>query len=161
MTSAITQTRSTSSSARSTVRRMNAPSFPAGACSPGVSTNTICVPGRLRIPVMRLRVVCGRGDTIASFSPTRRLSSVDLPEFGRPTREAKPARMRSMGSSGMQQALPQSCRECCVRRREDLSLAAVHQAGFDGITVIVADEVEDAVGDEELKLEIERNAESA
>src|SRR3989442_11716056 len=122
---------------------MNAPGFPAGACSPGVSTNTICVPGRLRIPVMRLRVVCGRGDTIASFSPTRRLSSVDLPEFGRPTRETKPARALSLGSSGMQQTSPKSCRESCVRRSEDLALAAVHQAGFDGVAVVEADEVED------------------
>ena len=61
----------------------------------------------------------------------------------------------------MQQALPESCRESYVRRREDLSLAAVHQAGFDGITVVVADEVEGAVGHEKLKLEIEGDAEPA
>src|SRR5436305_10669100 len=39
---------------------------------------------------MRLRVVCGLSDTIASFVPTMRLSSVDLPAFGRPMRETKP-----------------------------------------------------------------------
>jgi len=47
-----------------------------------------------------------------------------------------------------------------VRRSEDLALAAVHQAGFDGVTVVVADEVEDSMGDQELKLQGERNAES-
>jgi GTP-binding protein Era len=34
---------------------------------------------------MRLRVVCGFGVTIASFSPTSRFSSVLLPAFGRPS----------------------------------------------------------------------------
>src|SRR4051794_17447938 len=39
---------------------------------------------------MRLRVVCGLSDTIASFVPTMRLSSVDLPALGRPMRDTKP-----------------------------------------------------------------------
>ena len=34
--------------------------------------------------VMRLRVVCGLGETIATFSPTRAFVSVDLPTFGLP-----------------------------------------------------------------------------
>src|SRR5260221_13839105 len=34
---------------------------------------------------MRSRVVPGRSSTIATRSPTRRLKSVDLPTFGRPT----------------------------------------------------------------------------
>ena len=34
--------------------------------------------------VMRLRVVWGLGETIATFSPTRAFVSVDLPTFGRP-----------------------------------------------------------------------------
>src|SRR6266404_1765041 len=41
---------------------------------------------------MRLRVVCGLAVTIAIFCPTRRLSSVDFPAFGRPTMATNPAR---------------------------------------------------------------------
>src|SRR5215475_2339875 len=44
------------------------------------------------MPVMRLRVVCGRGETIESFWPTRRLRSVDFPALGRPINDTKPAR---------------------------------------------------------------------
>ena len=33
-----------------------------------------------------MRVVCGLSETMASFVPTIRLSSVDLPAFGRPTK---------------------------------------------------------------------------
>src|SRR5438046_3116940 len=50
---------------------------PDGRCSPGVSTSTSCPCGRLRTPRMRLRVVCGRGEMIAIFCPSRRFSSVD------------------------------------------------------------------------------------
>ena len=32
-----------------------------------------------------MRVVCGFGDTIASFTPSSAFSSDDLPTFGRPT----------------------------------------------------------------------------
>ena len=39
---------------------------------------------------MRVRVVCGLSETIASLCPTMRFSSVDLPAFGRPTKETKP-----------------------------------------------------------------------
>jgi hypothetical protein len=41
---------------------------------------------------MRFRVVCGRGETIASFSPTRRFSRVDFPALGRPMSDTNPAR---------------------------------------------------------------------
>lgn len=41
---------------------------------------------------MRFRVVCGLGETIASFSPTRAFSKVDLPAFGRPRMQTKPER---------------------------------------------------------------------
>src|ERR1700758_4168309 len=41
---------------------------------------------------MRLRVVCGFGEIMASFSPTSALSSVDLPALGRPRMQAKPER---------------------------------------------------------------------
>src|ERR1700689_3721505 len=41
---------------------------------------------------MRLRVVCGLGEMIASFSPTSALSRVDLPALGRPRMQTKPER---------------------------------------------------------------------
>src|SRR6266550_3706351 len=71
---------------------MNAPSLPSAGNRPGVSTNTTWAPGIFLIPVMRFRVVCGRGDTIESFSPTRRFRSVDFPALGRPMSDTKPAR---------------------------------------------------------------------
>jgi len=36
---------------------------------------------------MRVRVVCGLSETMAIFSPTTRLRSVDFPALGRPTME--------------------------------------------------------------------------
>ena len=58
---------------------------------PGVSTNTIW-PGRSAVPCftprMRVRVVCGLSETIATFVPTIRLRSVDFPALGRPMSEA-------------------------------------------------------------------------
>src|SRR5215469_1268941 len=41
---------------------------------------------------MRLRVVCGFGEMIASFSPTSALSRVDLPALGLPRMQTKPDR---------------------------------------------------------------------
>src|SRR5579872_54090 len=41
---------------------------------------------------MRLRVVWGLGEMIASFSPTRAFSRVDFPAFGRPRMQTKPER---------------------------------------------------------------------
>lgn len=105
---------------------------------------------------------------MASFSPTRRLRSVDFPEFGRPTRETKPARrgtwhpgMGASPSSRMQQAFPEPFGQSFAGRGEEATFAAVHEVGFDGITVIVADEMEEAVSDEKLELEAERYAETA
>src|SRR5690242_971188 len=40
---------------------------------------------------MRVRVVWGLSETMASLVPTMRLSRDDLPAFGRPTNETKPA----------------------------------------------------------------------
>src|SRR3954470_21356984 len=60
---------------------------------------------------MRVLVVCGLSETIASFVPTRRFSSVDLPAFGRPMNETKPVFM----------TCPCSDRpRLFVRRRSDL-----------------------------------------
>src|SRR5580700_10562139 len=57
---------------------------------PGVSMRTTCASSRLRMPWMRLRVVCGLGETIATLRPTIVFTSVDLPAFERPTMATKP-----------------------------------------------------------------------
>jgi hypothetical protein len=41
---------------------------------------------------MTCRVVCGRFEVMAIFWPMMALVSVDLPAFGRPTKQANPAR---------------------------------------------------------------------
>jgi hypothetical protein len=48
---------------------------------------------------MAWRVVCGRLEVIATFCPISAFVSVDLPAFGRPTKQAKPDRNPS-GTSG-------------------------------------------------------------
>src|SRR6185369_16835805 len=47
----------------------------------------------VRMPVMRWRVVCALRETMLIFSPTSRLSSVDLPTLGRPTMAIYPERI--------------------------------------------------------------------
>ena len=44
------------------------------------------------MPRMGLRVVFGWADVITIFLPTKALTSVDLPTFGRPITATKPAR---------------------------------------------------------------------
>jgi hypothetical protein len=140
-----------------------------------VSTKTICASRELRIPVIRLRVVCGRGETIASFSPTSRFRSVDLPAFGRPTRETKPERKavvaaRAEARAGLdfvtvprrsltEQSTPEPPRHR-PRGAQDLTLTPVHQLRLDVIAVIVAHEMEDTVRDEEIHLDGDRHAEA-
>ncbi len=63
-----------------------------GLWMPGVSKSTIWAPGRFTTARMRLRVVWGLSETIATFWPTSRFTRVDLPTFGRPTTVTKPAR---------------------------------------------------------------------
>src|SRR5215475_8507444 len=46
--------------------------------------------GRVTMPRMRVRVVCGLDETAAMCSPTSVLSKVDLPALGRPMSAAKP-----------------------------------------------------------------------
>src|SRR5947209_20381396 len=46
---------------------------------------------------MRLVVVCGRGETIATLRPTSWFTSVDLPTFGRPRIATKPERNSMAG----------------------------------------------------------------
>ena len=42
------------------------------------------------MPRMACRVVCGLDEAMAILLPTSALVSVDLPAFGRPTKQAKP-----------------------------------------------------------------------
>ena len=63
-----------------------------GLWMPGVSKRTICAPGRFTTARMRLRVVWGLSETMATFWPTSRLTRVDLPTLGRPITVTNPAR---------------------------------------------------------------------
>jgi len=82
--------------------------------APGVSMKTICtgsasppscaLGGRFFTPRIRLRVVCGRGDTATSRMPRIWLSSVDLPTLGRPRIATKPVRAW-VGSASMVPAM--------------------------------------------------------
>ena len=78
---------------------------------------------------MRLRVVCGLSETIASFWPTSRLRSVDLPALGRPTSATKPAfmpwlRPPSRGTGSRRLIRTRVMRRCCGI--DDLHVEAVH-----------------------------------
>src|SRR6476469_7466649 len=58
---------------------------------PGVSRKAIWPrSGSLRMPTMRLRVVCGLLETIETLWPRMRLSRVDLPALGRPIKATVP-----------------------------------------------------------------------
>src|SRR5215472_1172011 len=63
--------------------------------------STSCASGSVRIPTMRRRVVWGRGVTIATFWPTTRFSSVDLPTLERPPRTTNPARCSSASATNL------------------------------------------------------------
>ena len=86
------------------------PSRVFGLCSPGVSVNTYCVSPFVRIPVMRLRVVCGLRDTMATFSPSSALSNVDLPTFGLPMIDMKQVFCAIFGFSFLQRSMPSADR---------------------------------------------------
>src|ERR1700757_4196818 len=66
---------------------------------PGVSMKIICDSDVVRIPVTRLRVVCGLGVTMATFSPKSWFNNVDFPTFGRPTMAMYPERNEVFASS--------------------------------------------------------------
>src|SRR5581483_2405629 len=55
--------------------------------------NAICASFACSTPWMRLRVVCGLCETIATFCPISALSSDDLPTLGRPTMATMPLRI--------------------------------------------------------------------
>ena len=61
-----------------------------GRCRPAVSTMS-WASSRLTMPRIVCRVVCGRFDVMAIFSPTSALVSVDLPVLGLPTKQMKPS----------------------------------------------------------------------
>ena len=86
---------STSASVAGTTSLSRSPSSVRGRCSPGVSTMTSWASGRCTMPRMARRVVCGLAEVIATLVPTRAFVSVDLPTFGRPTKQANPARWLS------------------------------------------------------------------
>ena len=68
-------------------------------------------------PRIRFLVVCGLSETMASFVPTMRLSSVDLPALGRPMNETNP----DFISAGLLAPAPSSAdfriRTLLIRRR--------------------------------------------
>src|SRR5262252_4444170 len=64
---------------------------------PGVSTSAISASFRRATPSTRVRVVCGLSETIATFSPTSALTSVDLPALGRPTTAISPTLIAGSG----------------------------------------------------------------
>ena len=83
-------TASTPSRASVALFTMYWPSLVRGLCKPGVSTNTICQSARVATPKILVRVVWGRSDTMATFSPTKAFIRLDLPTLGRPTMATKP-----------------------------------------------------------------------
>ncbi len=70
---------------------------------------------------MRVRVVCGLSETMASFVPTSRFSNVDLPALGRPMNEMNPTFKRSSPLSGVGTASPGMMRTLWMRRRSTSS----------------------------------------
>jgi hypothetical protein len=52
----------------------------------------------------------------------------------------------------VQEALPELCGQAAASGPEDLALAAMHEGGLDRVPVVVADQVEHAVGDEQVQL---------
>ena len=90
VTSTTNSTRSASAMARSACLltcRVSAPGpSPAGVANqPPVSTTTNSRPFQSATSSLRSRVTPGCSSTIASRRPTKRLTSVDFPTFGRPT----------------------------------------------------------------------------
>src|SRR3954469_24146655 len=82
---------STSVSVARTTSLSRSPSRVRGLWKPGVSTRISWASGRCTMPRTACRVVCGFDDVITIFWPTSAFVSVDLPAFGRPTKQAKPA----------------------------------------------------------------------
>ncbi len=86
-------TASASPMACSTRRCMRSVMRSRGRWTPGRSTRTSCQSSPVAIPRTSRLVVWGLSETMATFSPTSRLTSVDLPELGRPASAMKPERV--------------------------------------------------------------------
>ena len=80
-----TQVMSVPAALRRAMRFKSLPSVPTALWRPGVSRRTSCPRGSATMPRTVFLVVCSTGETIETFSPTRRLTSVDFPAFVRPT----------------------------------------------------------------------------
>src|SRR4051794_15539077 len=83
-------TASTSENDESTVLCIRSVIVSRGRWKPGRSTRTSWKSSPFAIPKMRLRVVCGLSETIATLPPARALTIVDLPTLGRPARATNP-----------------------------------------------------------------------
>ena len=70
-------------------------------CRPGVSRSTNWWSWPLTIPMIRLRVVCGLGETMDIFWPSRQLRRVDLPTLGGPMRAMTPVLINLSSELGM------------------------------------------------------------
>src|SRR5712691_12578972 len=112
---------------------------------PGVSSRATWAKGRVTTPRMRERVVCGFGETMASFCPSSRLSSVLLPTFGRPTMAAKPARCGPGGAASGNSGRLLAAHDLHVLQRHlrvpaagDLGhqLEPLHHLAEDGVAVV-------------------------
>ena len=88
-------TTSTSDQVSATKALSRSPSNVFGLWTPGVSIRTSWPSGRVTIPRIVWRVVCGRSEVIATFWPTSALVNVDFPTLGRPTMQANPLRIRA------------------------------------------------------------------
>ena len=73
---------------------------------PGVSTNIICSLSVVYMQRTALRVVCGFGETAATFSPSSAFIIEDLPTLGTPTI------IMRIGRLSMPRALRFSSRSC-------------------------------------------------
>src|SRR5271170_85260 len=107
---------------------------------------------------MRVRVVCGLAVTIATFSPIRALSRVDLPALGRPrmdtnpdfkteTSPSSPRPFNKVSSGNPFVESGESCPVCgCQRCQVPVSdlLGAFHPGGKVRCVLTVIDEGEDS-----------------
>ena len=118
-------TASESASSRSTRRCIRSVSGSRGRWTPGRSTSTSCQSSPVAMPRIARRVVCGLSETIATFSPTIWLTSVDLPAFG------PPGERHEAGAASQRRHHP-------VLEREHLAVVGL---------VVVAAQVQHAVDD--------------
>src|SRR5581483_975390 len=98
---------------------------------PGVSTKITCTSGRVRMPRITRRVVCGLSETIVTLAPTYKFNSVDLPTLGRPTMAQKPARCAG-GADSFVERFSFGCLRCGIMAQE-IEAGPTAQAASDQI----------------------------